>query len=509
MRKIRNSLFALFLAALVLILSAQNSSACSCSVNDTVDKDFVQTPNIVILKAQSVEKLADGELNLGNYGGIKQTVLTVEKVFKGNLKVGQELIFAQGTGADCVWTFTEKSVGENYLFYLGDKPIDDKSSGKMIASTVRGDLSVSKGIWAGSTCSRSGSVDYAAADLKYLENISKVRGKTRLSGLLNQYISVATEENEAKSNLLADFKIKISGGGKNIELKTDENGVYEIYDLPPGKYKITPEKIVGYKALYEKKDSTEVEVKAKNHTEQNFYYQINNRVSGKLYDTNGKPLKDVCLHLIPARGKKTQYFYQGDCTEADGSFEFDKIPAGNYVIVVNEENEITATEPFGMFYYPNAVKREEAAEINVDAGDFVDNLIINTPQTAEIVTISGVLLFENGKPANDESVEFYSEETIIKQKNEKYKSEDSRASTDKNGRFTIRILKGKKGKLLGSMITYEGEYENCPKLDKLIRAKGDSVEDIETPSIEVDAISDLTGVVLKFPFPACKKAKIE
>ena len=29
-----------------------------------------------------------------------------------------EIVFGQGGGADCIWTFNEQSVGHQYLFYL-------------------------------------------------------------------------------------------------------------------------------------------------------------------------------------------------------------------------------------------------------------------------------------------------------------------------------------------------------------------------------------------------------
>lgn len=509
MLNFKNIFFLTLLSVFLLALSAQNVSACSCAVSGTVDKVFADVPNIVVLKVQSVKKLAEGEQGYG-YGKIKQTVLTVERVFKGNLKVGQEMTFAQGGGADCVWTFDEKSVGDEYLFYLGEKPRDSKVFDGMISSTSSGNLSVSDGVWVASTCSRSGSTKYRAGDVKYLENISKVRGKTRLSGILSQFIAASTDEEESRSNSLANFKVKISGNGKNIELKTDENGFYEVYDLPAGKYTITPEKIVGYETA--ENNSITVDVKAKAHTEQNFYYRIKNRVSGKLFDANGKPLKDVCLHLIPARGKKPQFFYEGTCTDPDGSFELDEIPAGNYLLIINDDGEISADEPFGTFYYPSAVNRADASIIAVGAGDLIDNLIVNAPNTAETITISGVLLFENGKPAVDESVEFYSDESLAKQKDEEYKTADSRETADKDGRFAIRILKGQKGKLFGSTTTFDGEYENCPKLEKILRARdteGNGIIDIETPSIDIETVSDLTGIELRFPFPSCKKADID
>ncbi len=484
MKKSRIFIFCAVLFA--LLATAEIGSACSCVVSPLVDIAFENTPNIAVFKLQSVEKLAEGEEGYG-YGGVKQSSLTVEKVFKGNLRIGQKLTFTQGGGGDCIWTFNEKSIGSEYLFYLGEKP--GRNS-----------------VWAAFACSRSNSVENASADLLYLEKTAKLRGKTRLSGTLTQSIA-AVEGGESSYNRLSAGRVRISGNGKNIELKTDENGVYEIYDLPAGKYKITPEKISGYKFSREKNVvSSEVEIKAKSHTEKNFYYEIDNAIRGKLFDASGIPLENACLNLQPTRGKEIQSFYQADCTKKDGSFEFTEIPSGSYVVVINKDNEISASEPFGTFYYPSAARREDAAEINIGAGDFLEDLIITAPQTLETVTLSGVLLFENGNPVSDESVEFYAEK---KHGDQEENEEDSRAVTDKNGRFNIKVLKGQKGELSGSMITFEGEYENCPKLDKLIRAEKISVGDIKTPVLKIETINDLSGIELKFSFSSCKKAAIE
>ncbi|HEY0429512.1 MAG TPA: hypothetical protein VGC76_17160 [Pyrinomonadaceae bacterium] len=489
MKKLVRQISVFCVLLFVYIAFAIPADACSCVRSGTVDTEFEETPNVVVLKLRSVEKYADGEKGYG-YGGVKQSKLTVEKVFKGNLKVGQELTFAQGGGADCIWTFSEEAIGTEFLFYLGEKPKNN--------------------LWTAGTCSRSNAAKYAAADLLYLEKLGKVKGQTRLSGALTQIFESAVKGEESDYKLLAGRKILVSGNGKNIELKTDENGVYEIYDLPAGKYKITPEKIAGYQFTDEKSGSFEVEIKAKNHTEQDFRFTIRNAVRGKLFDAGGKPLKDVCLHLLPARGEKAEYFYQGDCTDESGKFEFSEIPAGTYVIVVNDDGKITSDEPFGTFYYPSAARREDAAEITVSAGDFFENLIINAPQTAEVVVYSGVLLFENGKPANKENAEYASINFVADNEENKADGEvDARALTDEKGRFSIRILKGQKGRLFGSLMTYEEEYENCPKLQKLIREKGGSIVNIETPAVEIEAINDLSGIELKFPFPNCKKAKID
>lgn len=480
----------ILLSALALLFSANEANACSC-FSPSLEEAVESAGNIVILKLQAVEKYLESETDgWAAAGGIKQSRLTVEKVFKGNFKVGQELTFGQGGGADCIWTFDEESIGTEYLFFLGSKP-------------------AKKNLWAGYACSRSRTVKGAAGDLKYLEAAPKVKGKTRLSGTLVQQDKPAVEGETGSYNRLAGKTITVSGSGKNIKLKTDENGVYEIYDLPTGKYTVTPEKINGYKLKdSDDKDSVEVKIEAESLTEQDFEFTIDNSIGGTFLDADGKPLEGVHLELIPARGNKPRYFYHGKVTVKNGAFEFREIPAGTYLIVVNEDNKISAREPFGTFYYPNKINREEAAEITIGAGVHLKNLVINAPTTAETVTVSGVLLFEDGKPAFDEAVEFFNNiDDITKIK--RYATADSRIGTDANGRFSIRILKGQKGILFGSMITYVGEYEKCPKLDRLIRAKGESVQELETPPMQIEADRDLTGIELRFPFPNCKKAKID
>jgi hypothetical protein len=484
--------------ALLLLAAAQSSQACSCMANDeTVDKAFLQTPNIAVFKLQTVEKNADG--------GITQSKLTVEKVFKGNLKVGQELTFAQGDGANCRWTFDENSIGKEYLFYLGDKPLSRKASDYTILSTSPGEISSSQDVWTADLCSRSGNIRYGAGDIKYLEKISKVRGKTRLSGVMSKYISPLFEGDKEIYESLPGYKVTIKGNGKSIVLKTDKDGFYETYDLPAGKYTVTPGKVEGFKNSDPEEDSIEVVITAKSHTVQDFEYKISNRISGKIYGSDGKPLGNVRLHLSPARGKASQYFYEGCETEDDGSFDFDEIPAGTYVLVVNEDNKISPDAPFGTFYYPGVLKREEATEITIGAGDFRDGLVINVPQTDDTFTVSGVLSFEDGSPVVDSLVYFYEEGELKKEPVER--SESSYAKTDKNGRFTIRILKGEKGMLVGLLNIESEMYENCPGVQKLIEPENIIVNFIKSPGVRIEAKKDLTGVELKFPYPGCQKAK--
>ena len=214
----RTTLYAvLFLS--VFLLSAPRAEGCSCLPGITIQEQYEWANIVVIAQAVSVEKT---DVTPTPSGGVRSTTMVVEKVFKGPIKVGEQMVFAQGTGADCVWFFTEKSIGQRYLFYLVR---ENKYQGN----------------WNASICGRSAPIGLAADDLLYLANAERVRGKTRLSGTLSVYQAPVVQGQEGTRRTLAGKKIRVIGEKDTFELVTNQDGVYEIYDLPAGSYKIEPE----------------------------------------------------------------------------------------------------------------------------------------------------------------------------------------------------------------------------------------------------------------------------
>lgn len=479
--------FVLFFSVIFFsfLFTAQAVSACSCGAKPTVLDSYEGSDVVVIARAVAVEKSVKGE----GVHGIRSTEMIVEKVFKGGLKVGDKMTFAQGGGADCIWTFDEKSIDNQFLFYLHT-------------------FTENPGVWIAFTCGRSNLTEYVSDDLLYLENMKKLRGRTRISGTLD-FLSESDQS-------LAERKIRILGTNKTYEVKTDKHGVYEIYDLPPGKYLVEPEIpagwrvdsfYLGYSASFAGNDRLKspkqipIILEDRKHAALDINFEIDNAVRGRIYDPSGNPMRDVCLKLIPARADATNYPYLADCTEPDGRFSIEVIPPGSYVLVINEEGEISSSEPFGTFYYPNVFERERAAVITIGVGEHLEDLNVHAPGIEETTTIEGRFLYLDGKPVVDERVEFKADKT------DKKVDGEARASTDSNGRFSIRILKGLKGQLYGAMYTYVGEFENCPKLNNAIKATGQDVPELKTPFIDVQAEKDLYDIKLKFPFPGCKKAK--
>lgn len=208
----------LLLSLTGLLLGARVANACSCVGTCTVLSSYEGASVVVIARAVSVEKAGPGE----GYEGIISTKMVVEKVFKGDLKVGDEMTFGQGYNTDCVWGFSQP-VGRRFLFYLGSS---EKTSH----------------LWYVAACGRSRDLKDAEDlndDLLYLNKLEEVRGKTRISGTI-RFVNGADMNVEGRT-------VRLIGSDRSYEVKTNRSGVYEIYDLPAGEYLIEPEMPAGWK----------------------------------------------------------------------------------------------------------------------------------------------------------------------------------------------------------------------------------------------------------------------
>lgn len=477
---------ALILASSLIILFSGQVFACSCMVPLTVDKEYERYENIIIGQISSFTKYSKDEQGPG-FLGIKEFSITVEKVFKGGLKERQELTFTQGGGADCIWTVDQDSIGKDILFYLNRAEMKD-------------------GYLAASTCSRSGDVSYRAADILYLDKREKVKGRSRLSGTVTQVISTSVNEVKAINVPVKDFKINITGEDKNYELKTDANGVFEIYDLPNGEYKINYGEVEGYKAHA----ASDVITLQKKGTHENFdiYFHIENRITGTVEDVIGQKLKDVKLTLLPIHGTKSRHFYASEFSDENGEFEFTRVPNGTYKLIINEDDETSANMPFHKFYYPNVIDEKDAAFFSIGAGTFFDALKIIPTKLEETITVSGKVVFNDDKIASHSNTGFlfakFIYERNIGEGEEKYIKSDESVMINDDGTFRLKIIKGRKGIAVAETLIYSGSHENCSAIEKILKEQDTRISHIYSQEIKIDGNADISNVVLKLPIPFCK-----
>ena len=352
--------------------------------------------------------------------------------------------------------------------------------------------------WAIGVCGRSTLRQFAAGDLLYLRNLPQAAQTTRISGRL---------WSGGDRQPLTGVKVKLIGESKTYEVFTDQNGVYEAYDLPAGKYAIEPETPVNLKLNFSiRPAATEiddqkrqrVELKEKSCTGVDFVFVGDSSVKGTVFGANGLPMNRVCVRLRLKDNPKETPFLLG-CTKEDGRFAIDQIGPGDYYLVANDDGVISSDEPFPLTYYPGVLEQEKATVLTIANGDKLEDFDIHIRSQRPTRTIQGRLLFSDGRPVDDGSIEFASEEKPGQVQDHVY------AKTDAEGRFKISVLEGSKGTLHGLLYSFSLESAQCPQIDKLNKA----YKDLETRRITLELNRDHANIELVFPFPFCPKAKKE
>lgn len=470
---------AITVAFLLFLASASEALACSCEESRTVDREFTAARNVVLVKA--VSYLENEAAPANPEDSISGLNFVVQKVFKGTgLKPGDRLPII--STSMCSFGFERGDLGREYLIYYFS---NDRFSIVPM-------------------CSRSAPAESAAPDILYLENISKVRGLTRISGVLMKWSRAAVEGERSRVLPLSDRSVRISGQGRSINVETDKNGVFEVYGLPPGAYRIEPKKLDGFvvtDSINRKTESANVVLPMNGHAEVSFYFDLDNAIGGTLLSSDGIPLQGVRLDLVPAKGKPAKYFVATAYPDKNGRFKFERIPQGTYVIVGNRDNRITAEYPYPQFFSSGTGDRRTAQEITIGPGDFLNGFAVRAPKPVETVKISGSLRFADGSPVSTGTVKF------VTGNGEDRSPADAYAYPDRSGRFTLKVLKGKKGVIFGYVPANTWVFRACP--ERLMAAQLEAKETgktlLETPRIVIESASETSGLDLNFSFTLCRE----
>jgi hypothetical protein len=491
----------LLLSVLLLIVPHQ-VLGCSCAEKQNQLKEFESSELVFKGRIISIEA-GKPQTETDPTGQPGSITVVVEKIYKGDLKIGQRLSLRRGSGIDCNYTFGNRDRGAtldpgiSFLIYLRkpfpeivyDSTGEPKESGNLINGV--------------SFCSRSGDVSTAAHDLAYLDNLEKLKGKNRLSGRLIQFYGSSPPD-------ISDMRIKVIGNGKTYVTKIVESNYFEFYDIPNGEYVVEFETPEGWKLSKRNYTSQFTEHPGRYRTDGlgknqervfisdghyglDFALDRDTLVSGRLLSREGKPVENICV----SAAKTNAGIENGSgraCSDKDGLFSFDAIPVGSYHLVVNREGKISSKHPFGRVFYPGVSERSKAGVVNVSPGRYITGADIQIPEMARLIEISGNFTFDDGRPVERGTIVFTPSDT------DKFDQID--ASSDGNGKFVIRIPFGAAGTLTGKQLFWDNVF-SCPQIVAARQAA--ATHYLQTQPLPITGFEPLTNATLKFPFDFCER----
>jgi hypothetical protein len=194
---------------------------------------------------------------------------------------------------------------------------------------------------------------------------------------------------------------------------------------------------------------------------------------------------------LQPKGKRALQSWQFIHTNNQGDYRLENIPPGEYLIVVNGNGDISSHAPFTKVYYPGVLKEESAGIVKITRGERLENYDINIPSQATSYKIQGLLLYADRSPVVKGYVRFKADKV------EEGTAGEAHTQTDAQGRFSLNILQGLDGILLGFIYPDRDKYANCPALQSL--ALGSF---LETVSLRLKITADQQEIELIVP---CEK----
>jgi len=285
-------------------------------------------------------------------------------------------------------------------------------------------------------CTRTTQLHNAVDDLNYIRSLAEqgvaesVAGRVGLS-MFEPFIAT---------------KIEVRNGNKRFETTTNENGDFSVSLAGPGRYtvRVIVPSAVGihsrgdriYKA--ETTDAlTTIEYNVELGKSQCDYRQLNvfpvdvhatAEISGAVLTASGRPVNKGRVYLL--EGEDHSNRYKSAEIEANGSFKFEGVAVGEYLLVLNPKNEAPDEDdpPYGRTFYPNATDVSGATKIVVTEGARLENLTLRVGPAWKGRTVSGKVVWENGGPITNANISLYDGHRYVRT-----------IDMDKKGRFSFTV----------------------------------------------------------------------
>lgn len=398
----------------IICTSTASALACSCLAERSTCLAYGESKAVFVGKvtegksAELMSEMLKGRLKTGAKD--QEFKFTVSRAFAG-VKAGESLTIHTGFGfGDCGFPF---QAGEEYVVYAYQNE---------------------EGQLATNICTRT-----RKATPEHIRDLAALSSNSgaEISGKLKRY---------ERSSMVGSPDVAVPGfsvqlvhveSGRAYEAKTDVQGVFKYRSLPGGKYRLdlTPES--GW-VVDDERESI-VTVNDNGCAEQDVKLVNDSQVGGIVLGPNDEPVAKVWVELIPVDATiKNSVVPSGfTTTESSGRFSSENVPPGRYTVSINYLNAPDDEQPYPTVFAPNSSDRANARVIEVRPGTKIDDITIKIPARLQKLSITGVVLWPDGKPVKKDSMglsDIVAGDSCV----------NGCVETDEQGRFTVTGYPGRK-----------------------------------------------------------------
>jgi hypothetical protein len=478
----------LILAGLICFFAAiQSVNACSCYPQPAIYETFQNSSAVFTGKVLSFRDIEREEIS--EEDGKKEVFKFKERIFRfqilenlKGIKTKEVEVSVGPVQSSCYRGFT---VGESYLIYAD-------AEGEILSHSF---------------CSRSEPLFSADTQLYFIREFLRGSKESQLYGSVS---FVDTYPNSFRPRITKLEKIKVLLTGKqNLEAITDKNGFYRFNNIPDGTYKLTAQSNDSYITYFPEDYDVKVEngkisydivgfrfSEFSGSVFADFNFGWKNSVVVKVYDANGKPVKNAAVRLLPVNlpFEKIRSNYILDTDDAGQFFCSNETP-GKYYLTA----EIFAS--FGQndrirIFYPQAETPDKASPIDLKAKD---ELSFDLILPAKYITreIRGQAVWSDGQPANSASVSLQKSEILVARNNDRVTTDIDEVLdhgfdwgfTDEQGNFVLQGFEGGE---------YWLHFEN--ELEVIVNGEERDVEVKGKPvKIKIGKTNEPLKIILKKP----------
>ncbi len=202
---------------------------------------------------------------------------------------------------------------------------------------------------------------------------------------------------ENQDRPLPGIVVRLHGAGKSFETRTDDQGVYAFEQLKGGTYRVSAGLPPDMEIAEQFGRAAEpLELPSRSSLEHDIYAFPTGRIAGTVIGPDGKPVRSAMVGLCRAdhyrEAKAERHSFQGPHGPRGDHwtpFAFDRLPAGDYLLVFNDADSVEWRTPYRRTFYPRAARVEDAQVIHLAAGRQITNadILLGAPAAVREITV--------------------------------------------------------------------------------------------------------------------------